>query len=161
MQATTKISGLLLFLVVMAPRSHADDNVVTQAMVGHWESKAHIIVNWCKQKELSVSISIRSDDTVSGRVGDAELKNGKILHGRGWVLRVLNWGSEYIIKADLHNPIVASENISRKNISMPLDFDGASFTGGMHTSGSKFGGREKMKLSAMGLRLVPNPKQKE
>jgi hypothetical protein len=96
---------------------------------------------------------VHPDGTVSGKVGDAILKNGKIIRGRGRILRMLNWGNEYIVKAELQGPIVAAESISRKSISMPLNFRGDSFVGGIHTSGSKSGGKAKMMLSASSLKL--------
>ena len=40
---------------------------------------------------------------------------------------------------------------------MPLNWDGNAFSGGLHTSGSAFGGADRMALSAFNLRLTRDP----
>jgi hypothetical protein len=122
-------------------------------MVGHWEGDARIVVSWCHQTNLHVALDIRTDGSVTGKVGDATLLKGRFERNRGWLGRKLNLATDYIIKGELNGPIVAAEGITRKSVSIPLNFSGGVLAGGAHTSGSKFGGKEKMILSAMSLRL--------
>jgi len=70
------------------------------------------------------------------------------------LFRNLNWATDYIIKGNLEGAIVAAESITRKRVMMPLNFNGDAFKGGVGTSGSMFGGKDKMILSAMSLILV-------
>ena len=60
---------------------------------------------------------------------------------------------EYIIDADLSNFLIEKEEIKRESIRIFLDFKSPFFTGGFHTSGSKFGGKEKMKFSGTNIKL--------
>lgn len=138
------------------PALHAADHVITKAMIGHWEGSAQIIVVWCKQQVLPVSIDIHADGSVTGKVGDAELARGQLTQNRGWLGRKLNLATDYIITGDLKGSIVAAEGISREAVSIPVNFANDSFTGSVHSSGSKVGGKESMILSARSLELIKN-----
>ncbi len=122
-------------------------------MIGHWDGNGRIIVTWCEQTNVAVALQIKDDGTVSGKVGDATLENGRIERNRGWIGRKLNLKTDYVITGRLSGPIVASEEITRSAVSMPFNFRNDAFVGGLHTSGSKFGGKEKMILSATSLSL--------
>jgi hypothetical protein len=50
--------------------------------------------------------------------------------------------------------IIKKEKIRRESIRVFLDFENPFFVGGFHTSGSKFGGKEKMILSGTNVKLV-------
>ncbi|MEI8039407.1 MAG: hypothetical protein WCJ14_13550 [Verrucomicrobiota bacterium] len=43
---------------------------------------------------------------------------------------------------------IAAEDITRARASLPLNFTGGCFKGGVNTSGSQFGGKERMWLAA-------------
>lgn len=58
-----------------------------------------------------------------------------------------------IIVGDLTGSIVAAEDITRSGVKMPLNFIGGSFVGALRTSGCKFGGKDRMILSAASLTL--------
>jgi hypothetical protein len=133
--------------------SRAADPSVAPAMVGHWEGDARIIVSWCRQTNLHVTIDIHADGSVTGKVGDASLIKGRFERNRSWLGRKLNLATDHIIRGDLKGPVVAAEGITRESVSIPLNFIGGAFAGGVHTSGSKFGGKEKMILSASSLTL--------
>lgn len=131
----------------------AADNKLSPAMTGNWNGQAKIIVAWCKQDKLPLKLTINGDRTVTGTIGDATLKDGKLARNRGWIGRKLNIKTDYVITGRLEGEIVAAEKISRSSVSIPLNFQNGSFTGGLHTSGSKLGGKKAMKLSASGLKL--------
>jgi hypothetical protein len=132
--------------------SRAADTSVAPAIIGHWEGDARVIVSWCRQTNLHVTIDIRTDGSVTGRVGDATLIKGRFERNRGWLGRNLNLATDHIIRGNLNGPVVAAQGITRKSVSIPLNFVGGAFVGGVHTSGSKFGGKEKI-LSASSLTL--------
>lgn len=106
----------IFFAVLVASPLHAADEVVTKSMIGHWEGSARIVVDWCKQQQLPVSIEIHSDGSVTGKVGDATLKNGQLSRNRGWIGRKLNLARDYAIRGDLTGPVVAAENITRSSV---------------------------------------------
>jgi hypothetical protein len=131
----------------------AAESVVKTSMVGHWDGSARIIVSWCTQQMLPVALDLHADGTVTGKVGDADLTNGRFSRNRGWLGRKLNFATDYIVRGDLNGAVVAAEGISRAGVSIPLNFRDGRFTGGLHTTGSKFGGKETMILSASALKL--------
>ena len=154
---TTRTIAIYIAMAIMSLAvcsSQAAKTAVTSTMVGHWEGDARIIVSWCRQTNLHVSVDIRADGSVTGKVGDTTLLNGRFERNRGWLGRKLNLATDYIIKGKLSGPIVTSEGITRDRVSIPLNFTGGAFAGGIHTSGSKFGGKEKMILSAHSLTLT-------
>lgn len=122
-------------------------------MVGQWDGNARIIVVWCQQTNLAISLNIKSDGSVTGRVGDAVLSKGRLLPNRGWLGRKLNLATDQIITGTLNGPIVAADGVTRESVKIPLNFNGTNFIGGLHTSGSLFGGSKRMVLSAAGLVL--------
>lgn len=128
--------------------------IVGPAMVGGWDGNARIIVAWCQQTNLPVSLTVAADGRVQGKVGDATLTNAHLNRNRGPLGRRLNLKTDYIVVGDLHGPIVASEQITRSRVSMPLNFAGGTFAGGVHTSGTKWGGKQRMIFSASQLTLV-------
>ena len=121
--------------------------------VGQWKGTARIIVNWSQQTNLCVTLNIRDDATVTGKIGDALLINGRLKKNRGWVGENLKVKTDYIIVGDLNGAIVSAEGIKRPRVKIPLNLAGQTLSGGLHTSGSKFGGKDQMILSAAGLTL--------
>lgn len=136
--------------------SRAADRSVAAPMIGHWEGDARIIVTWSRQTNLHVKINIGKDGSVTGKVGDATLINGHLQPNRGPLGRKLNLATDHVIRGNLNGPVVAAEGITRESVSIPLNFIGGAFVGGLHTSGSQFGGKEKMILSARSLTLKPS-----
>ena len=132
----------------------ADEPAVTPPMVGHWEGDARIIVNWCQQTKLPLAVDIRADGSVTGQIGDATLTNGFIKRNRGWMGQKFNVKTDYIITGNLSGSIVAAESITRSGVKVPLNFTGGNLIGGVHTSGSKVGGKDRMILSAASLKLT-------
>jgi len=164
MKTTPHITRLIATLAILLPAltSWATESVVTPAMVGHWEGNARIIVSWCHQTNLPVKVDIHADGSVTGTVGDAKLTEGRFESNRGWLLRKLNWATDYIIVGGLDGAIVAAEGITRSSVKMPLNFSDGTFTGGVNTSGSGFEGFDGKKgegtwLAAMSLKLVRSP----
>jgi hypothetical protein len=106
-------------------------------------------------------VDIHADGSVTGKVGDAKLMEGRFQPNRGWLGRMFNLYSDYIITGNLDGAIVSAEGITRESVNIPLDVDGGAFKGGVHTSGSKFvekdQWKEKMIFSAASLTLTRSP----
>ena len=161
MKTSPHVTRLIATLAILlqALTSWATGSVVTPAMVGHWEGTARIVVSWCHQKNLYVKVDIHADGSVTGTVGDAKLLEGRFASNRGWLLRKLNWATDYIITGGLDGAVVASEGITRSSVKIPLNFTGGTFTGGVNTSGSGFEGFAGKKgegtwLAARSLKLI-------
>jgi hypothetical protein len=148
-----RLAGTLALLLPVLS-SCASKFVLTPAQVGHWEGNARIIMTWCQQTNLPVKLDIQADGSVVGTVGDAKLKEGRFLKNRGWLGRKLNIETDYIITGNLDGAIVAAEGIIRARVMMPFNFDGGLIKGGVATSGSWFGGKAGMVLTAQSLKLT-------
>ena len=133
--------GLLLLTVTFA------FSCASTLPQGHFAGKAEIIVSWCKQDSLAFDLFIHKDGNVSGKAGEATIVSGKVKPNK--------FGSgEFIIDAVLEGYVVKNENIKRQSIKIIFNYDGEKITGGFHTSGSKFGGKDKMMMSGSGMVLL-------
>lgn len=126
-------------------------------MVGAWEGDARIYVDWTVQKQLPVRLVVAPDGSVEGRIGDARLVGGHLRRNRGQVGRLLHVKTDYVVRGALDGPVLAAEDVRRDGVSLPLDWSGEAFRGAVHTSGSKFGGKERMILTAGQLELRRAP----
>ena len=126
--------------------------IFNEDFIGTWKGEGRIIVAWCEQKQLSFEFQIDINGNVLGKIGDAQILNGKI-RLNNIVYRWLG-NRKYIIDAKLTNYLIKKEKIRRESIRVFLDFENPFFVGGFHTSGSKFGGKEKMILSGTNVKLV-------
>ena len=160
MNGVSKFAGLIVtvFVFLVALNLGAAENIVTPAMVGHWEGNARIIVSWCQQTNLTVVVDIHADGSVTGKIGDATLVAGHFLAHRTWPWR------HTIVTGKLDGAMVAAEGIARSAVTMICDFNDGSFTGQIDTNGSLcvFSSektmKEKMALTAVGLKLTrPQP----
>ncbi len=138
--------------LLAAVRGVAAEPVVKPQMTGKWEGEGKIIVTWCKQKTLEVTIEIGKDGKASGKVGDATFE-GTVRRNRGALGRALKIKTDYIIVGKLKGQIVAAEGIRRSEVKMPLNFTKPGYSGGLHTSGPKAGSAKKMRLSVADLNL--------
>jgi hypothetical protein len=119
------------------------------AMVGHWEGKAEVAVNWCNATELIVSLTINGDGTVTGKVGDAGLKDGHIYPNPGKPPKGFTLQTNFVVEADLDGPLVAAEGITRDTICIPVEVNKNGQLGGAFlTSGNEYGGKDEKVFSA-------------
>jgi len=153
----TKYVSLVAAMFIAATAPAANDSPA-KPFAGRWEGKAQIAANWCKQRQLTVVVDIHPDGSVTGKVGDATLANARLAANRGWLGRALRLFSDYLIQGDLDGPLVAADKITRAGVSIPLDVDGDSFVGAVHSSGSKAAAAiENQRLTALALKLVRKP----
>ena len=139
--------------VLRAPQTSA----VPASFAGTWSGRAEIIVIWCSQRTLDVEVTIDSAGRATGRVGDAELVDGRLRRNRGAFGRWLKVKTDYLIEGKLVGPIVARDVIVRDGVKMPVNFVDSTFVGGVHTTGSAFGDRDVAILSAARMVLRRRP----
>lgn len=120
-------------------------------MTGHWIGQCKIMVSWCEQESLQVDIEINQAGSVMGRIGDAKIASGKLVRN-DMIMRLLG-NTDYIIHTNLEGNLVAAEGIKRDEAKLLLDFKDGGFEGELHSSGSKFGGKEQMMMTAINLKL--------
>ena len=150
MRMLTAMPGASLLLMSMA----APAGVIDAKLIGSWWGSAEIVVDWTTQRTLIVELAIGSSGAVTGRVGDANLLDGRVRTNRGPILRWLGWKTDYIITGRLDGAIIEAEDIVRAGVRMPVDAVGDRLEGGVHTTGSTTGGKARMILSARRLVLA-------
>lgn len=117
-------------------------------LVGHWMGAACIVVAWCNERELRISVAIGPDGSVVGTVGDATLVGARLRRNRGLIARKLNLATDYVIMAELDGCIVEKEDVCRHRLYMPFNLVEGVISGGVMTSGTKHNGKRSMKFSA-------------
>jgi hypothetical protein len=137
-----------------APASAPAGATAVVDLTGVWSGQAHIVVQWAKQKQLPVRLEIAADKSVTGRIGDARLVDARLAPGRGPTQRALGWGRDYRVDGKLQGDVIAAEQIHRDAVIVVFDraADGT-LVGGVNSSGSKFGGKDSMILTAQRMRL--------
>lgn len=123
-------------------------------MAGAWSGEARIAVNWTTQRTLPVNLTIDQDSRVSGTIGDAVLRNGRLDRNRTAIGRALNLKTDWIVRGDLEGTVIKAEGVRRDAVTLPLNWIEDHFEGAVHTSGSHFGGKETMWIAAFDLRLA-------
>lgn len=141
------------FLLATIARTSASAQRPDTALIGEWSGVAHISVDWCLQRELSVRVTIGADGVVTGQVGDATLANGRIRTNRSRIMRAMGYGTEWVIEGRLVGSIVHREAIQRETVRIPLNWTGSTLEGELATSGSYEEMRDDMILTAKGLVL--------
>jgi hypothetical protein len=147
----------LLVVALLLPTLSLSGQLPDPAMIGTWSGDGQIVVNWTDQRSIHVRLVIVADGSVSGGVGDAQLTSARIARNRGAIGRFLHIKTDYIVSGELRGPVIASEHIQRDGVKMPLNWNGSEFTGALHTSGSAFGGADRMVFTAFHLRLAREP----
>lgn len=153
---TVAVAFALAFTIVAfgVNGTHAQSAEGTPAaMTGTWAGDAQIFVNWTVQRTLPVRLAMASDNRVSGTVGDASLRNGRLERNRTAIGRALHVKTDWIVRGDLEGDVIRAEGIRRESVSIPLDWIDDHFQGAVNTSGGQFGGKKSMWLAAGRLRL--------
>lgn len=149
MSRKTLVSVLIVSLAMTLVACKKTAVAPPASMVGHWEGKAEVAVNWCNAKELTVSLTISQDGTVAGKVGDATLKDGHIYPNPGKPPKGFTLQTSFVVEAALDGPLVAAEGIKRDEICIPVEVtkDGQ-LAGAFLTSGTEYGGKDEKVFSA-------------
>ena len=103
----------------------------------------------CPVVELRRGFELYSDD---GRVMSCRRCHIDAGDTRTRLMRWLGNG-DYLISGSLQGPIIASEGVTRDGVTLMLSGRNSQLTGGMHTTGSKSGGKQRMVLSVVEITL--------
>lgn len=117
-------------------------------LAGQWTGNAKVIVSWCEQEQLPVSLSIHADGRVSGQLGDAHLVDGRVSRNRGALGKALDIKTDFIIHGGLDGWLVAAEEIGREKVDIPFGLGSGVLAGAVHSSGWHVGPPSKMVFSA-------------
>lgn len=152
--------AMLAFSGLMAGCAHRSLTVTQTAaagLEGHWRGDAHVVVAWAKAKTISIDLEIRRDASATGQVGDAQLRNARVVEGQDFTQRLLNIGPRYIVVGQLEGDLIKQQQIHRSGVNIIIDRASGTLEGGIHTTGLWFGGKDSMVLSAcnMVLKRVP------
>lgn len=147
-----RIAGLAA-LVLALSAAPATAQRPDSALVGTWEGTARISVDWTRQQQIAVRVSITRDGAVAGTIGDAGLNAGRIFDNRGALSRALRVGPQWVIEARLAGPLIRAEDIQRESVRISMAFNAGALEGALETNGTEEGGKEGMKLTASGLVL--------
>jgi len=118
------------------------------ALAGTWRGSADVGVSWTTQRTLTVELTIDSLQRVHGRVGDAELTNGTLRSNAGFVMRAIGRKPELIVEGYLKGAVIATEEVRRGGVTIPLDQHDGRLVGALETSGSNNGIAEQAILTA-------------
>ncbi len=78
--------------------------VSIEDFIGTWKGEGKIIVTWCEQKQLAFELQIDSDGNVSGKIGNAHIRHGKIRLNNIFYRWLGN--KKYIIDTKLSNYLI-------------------------------------------------------
>ncbi len=147
-------SRILFFLIVCLSEVFGlnAQTILKNRFAGYWKGEGRIIVAWSEKKTITFDLQIHENGNVTGVIGEAVITQGKIKLNN----KFLRWlgNREYIIDADLKQFLNKNEKIKRGSIRLFLDFKKPFLTGGFHSSGSKFGGKEIMVFSGTHIKLT-------
>ena len=131
-------------------------------LIGTWEGQARVIVDYCNKDHLPIQLTILRDGSVSGKIGDSTLVEGRFDRNRGTAGRLFKIKTDYIIAGRLDGPLVAEEQITRESVQLPFNLKYGQLDGGLHTSGSKLGSGDQRILSAtFALARTPTPSRED
>jgi len=101
---------------LMTPALHPSPD-----MVGTWEAKL---------PTMDAVFTINPDASVSGRIGDATLIDGRIIYSRSWFGKLMNWRTDYLIMGTLSRG---------DRFTAPLTMTGVGLEGALFLSRRPFG----------------------
>ena len=152
--------GSLLAVAACAGSTRLDP--APESLRGAWRGDARIIVAWCTQQRLPVSLSIGADGRVEGRIGEALLQQGYVAKNRGDVGRALDIKSDYIVRGALSGTVVPGEPVASTVLFIPFDLrldeqGRARIEGGVTTSSSSVAVESNFAVCASELVLERSP----
>ena len=120
-------------------------------LVGRWRGSGHIVANWTSQHDLPVDVTIASDGSVTGSIGDAAIASGRFVENRG-LLTSRFVHSDYSLVLELSGVILKGDGIVRKRYRLNVSFHDPVLAGFGASEGSKSwpgASRESMARSMM------------
>ena len=121
--------AICLLLPLSISAQEGTQQTIPTEMTGHWAGEGRVIVTWCQQKKPPYDLTIDAEGNVTGRVGDATLRNAR-LSRRSELMKELG-NRTWLICGRLDGAIVAAESISREKIWLMSDPKGGHLEGSM------------------------------
>ncbi len=119
---------LILFILIIAGSLFAA--FPAQNLLGEWSGKATLLIDKNKSS-VDIKILIHADGTVSGTVGLAKLK-GVYDTNRGWLGRLLNIRSDYIIKSgQIIGKVYTDDVLISRQFTLPFNMCESQLRGGI------------------------------
>ena len=122
------------------------------AFVGSWLGQAPITVPWTAQRMLVIRLDIHEDGRVTGRVGDAQLRDGRIVP-ESQIAQAMHQGGRFAVEARLDGALIRAEDVSRERVRLSLNRSGNALIGDLRTNGTYEGSPSDLMLTAKGLVL--------
>jgi len=125
----TSILLTLLVTLLLAFTSFASGGPVVSDLAGQWHGKHRftgISYEEATQKkvvaqEVDIVLHISADGKVTGRLGGAELSDCVVQLNRGWFGRMINIGTDYVIRGRIIGAIITGSDSGTNTISAPFN----------------------------------------
>jgi hypothetical protein len=99
-------------------------------MVGTWEAKLG---------SMDAIFTINPDASVSGRIGEATLIDGRMIYNRSWFGRFMHWRTDYLIMGKLSQVVRPSARVAGDRFTAPLMPRGVGLEGALFLSQQPLG----------------------
>lgn len=105
---------------------------------GSYSGKERIIVRYEEngqfifyEDSVFVSLSISSNQQVTGTVGNAVFEGCEVYQNRGWFSRKLHIKTDFLIRGRLNGTTFSRDSILQKNISIPFNIENDELKGSL------------------------------
>ena len=103
------------------------------SLEGSWKGRARLMfTSGAAQDTLPVELSILRDGRVTGRVGGAELLEGRVSENKTWMGRFTYERADYIIVSDLDGEIADGIQMTGGHAAIPIEIDEDTVRGEIH-----------------------------
>ena len=99
-------------------------------LVGTWEAKLG---------SMDAVFTINPDASVSGRIGEAPLIDGRMIYNRSWFGKFMHWRTDYLIMGRLSQVVRPSERVAGDRFTAPLMPRGVGLEGALFLSQQPLG----------------------
>jgi len=134
------LSIILMLLLSYSKSESATNWTPPSSIVGDWSGKHLVVVrtktngkyNFIKSTgAVNFNLSIHLDGNVTGTLGNASFEGCMVKKNRGWIGRVLNLKTDFVIKGNLVGAIFPDDQNKNKVISMPVDLENNTLKGSL------------------------------
>ena len=128
--------AVVVFILLCANEAFGMPPLMTPALhpspelVGTWEAKPG---------SMDAVFTINPDASVSGRIGDATVINGRVVYDRSWFGRLMHWRTDYLIMGKLSRVVRPSEGVAGDGFTAPLSMKGLGLEGALFLSQQPLG----------------------
>jgi len=139
MKSTLRIIAWLALLVLSLPAAplRAAETPTGSVLAGQWRGKScftgisyeEATHQKVPRQDVETVLNISPDGTVTGRVGGAELSNGRVAANRGWLGRMLSVKTDFIIRGQVVGAVVPGSESGTHAINAPFNVAGSRMVG--------------------------------